>query len=78
MIQNEAEISFAENDLLKKACEAAEKAQDDLKEKSAVTEVFTWFFFLLHSSLTHCGDLFWEIVFIMKKYSVIQCIIHNT
>uniref|UniRef100_A0A8D0ADC5 Synaptonemal complex protein 1 n=1 Tax=Sander lucioperca TaxID=283035 RepID=A0A8D0ADC5_SANLU len=39
LFKNEAEISFAENDLLKKACEAAEKAQDDLKEKSAVTEI---------------------------------------
>ncbi|KAM9408167.1 synaptonemal complex protein 1 [Pholidichthys leucotaenia] len=34
-IQNEA---FAENDLLKKACEAAEKAQNDLKTKSTLTE----------------------------------------
>ncbi|XP_034725890.1 synaptonemal complex protein 1 isoform X2 [Etheostoma cragini] len=37
--KNEAEISFAKNDLLKKACEAAEKALDDQTEKSAVTEI---------------------------------------
>lgn len=54
-IQNEAEVAFAENDLLKKACEAAEKAQEDLKEKSTVTEVFYMIAVLLqHSSnFTH-------------------------
>lgn len=51
---------FAENELLKEACEAAEKAQDDLKKKSAITEVFDMvFIFLLNSlSLTHCANLF--------------------
>lgn len=38
-MQNEAEVAFAENDLLKTAFEAAEKAQEDLKRKSTVTEV---------------------------------------
>lgn len=42
-MQKEAEIAFAENDSLKKACEAAEKAQEDLKEKSSLTQVFTWY-----------------------------------
>ncbi|XP_070815193.1 synaptonemal complex protein 1 [Chaetodon trifascialis] len=39
LLKNETELAFAENDLLKKACEAAEKAQEDFKEKSTVTEV---------------------------------------
>ncbi|XP_071351661.1 synaptonemal complex protein 1 isoform X2 [Trachinotus anak] len=39
LFKNEAEITFAKNNLLKKACEAAEKAQEDLKEKSTVTEI---------------------------------------
>ncbi|XP_070758417.1 synaptonemal complex protein 1 [Enoplosus armatus] len=38
LFKNEAETAFAENDLLKKSFEAAEKAQEDLKEKSTVTE----------------------------------------
>ncbi|KAG7226799.1 hypothetical protein INR49_014148, partial [Caranx melampygus] len=38
IFKNEAEMVFAENELLKKACEAAEKAQDDLKKKSTITE----------------------------------------
>ncbi|XP_033939435.1 synaptonemal complex protein 1 [Pseudochaenichthys georgianus] len=37
--KNDAEIEKAEHDLLKEACEAAEKAQEDLKEKSRVTEI---------------------------------------
>ncbi|KAI9524455.1 hypothetical protein NQZ68_018138 [Dissostichus eleginoides] len=37
--KNDAEIEKAEHDLLKEACEAAEKAQEDLKEKSTVTEI---------------------------------------
>ncbi|XP_035487655.1 synaptonemal complex protein 1 isoform X1 [Scophthalmus maximus] len=38
LFKNEAEVAFAENDLLKTAFEAAEKAQEDLKRKSTVTE----------------------------------------
>lgn len=51
-MQNETQMAFAENDLLKKACDAAEKAQEDLKEKSTVTEVLTWFSISCISSLT--------------------------
>ncbi|XP_038552978.1 synaptonemal complex protein 1 isoform X1 [Micropterus salmoides] len=39
LFQNKVEIAFAENDLLKKAYETAEKAQEDLKERSTVTEI---------------------------------------
>ncbi|XP_022597709.1 synaptonemal complex protein 1-like [Seriola dumerili] len=39
LFKNEAEMAFARNDLLKKACEAAEKAKEDLKEKSTETEI---------------------------------------
>ncbi|XP_056241836.1 synaptonemal complex protein 1-like isoform X2 [Seriola aureovittata] len=39
LFKNEAEMAFAQNDLLKKACEAAEKAKEDLKEKSTETEI---------------------------------------
>ncbi|XP_039972199.1 synaptonemal complex protein 1 isoform X2 [Xiphias gladius] len=39
LFKNETQMAFAENDLLKKACDAAEKAQEDLKEKSTVTEI---------------------------------------
>lgn len=42
LIKNEAEIEKAEQDRLKKTCEAAENAQEDLKEKATVTEVFIW------------------------------------
>lgn len=44
-------MAFAENDLLKKACEAAEKAHEDLKEISTVTEVFPWFSFCCFTHL---------------------------
>ncbi|XP_030586347.1 synaptonemal complex protein 1 isoform X2 [Archocentrus centrarchus] len=37
--KKEAEIAFAEKDSLKKACEAAEKAQEDLKEKSTLIQI---------------------------------------
>ncbi|XP_063767789.1 synaptonemal complex protein 1 isoform X1 [Eleginops maclovinus] len=37
--KSDVEIEKAENDLLKEACEAAEKAQKDLEEKSTVTEI---------------------------------------
>uniref|UniRef100_A0A8P4KTJ3 Synaptonemal complex protein 1 n=1 Tax=Dicentrarchus labrax TaxID=13489 RepID=A0A8P4KTJ3_DICLA len=37
LLKNEAEVAFAENDLLKKTCESAEKAMEDLKEMSTVT-----------------------------------------
>ncbi|XP_056242950.1 synaptonemal complex protein 1 isoform X2 [Seriola aureovittata] len=39
LFKNEAEMAFAQNDLLKKACEAAEKAKEELKEKSTETEI---------------------------------------
>nr|XP_046239059.1 synaptonemal complex protein 1 isoform X2 [Scatophagus argus] len=39
LLKNEAEVAFAENGLLKMACEAAEKAQENLKEKSTVIEI---------------------------------------
>ncbi|KAM7402457.1 hypothetical protein PAMP_017699 [Pampus punctatissimus] len=39
LTMSEAEIAFAENDLLKKACETAEKAHEDLKEKLNTTEI---------------------------------------
>lgn len=40
-MQNEAEVAFSESNALRKTCEAAEKAQEDLKEKSTVAQVFT-------------------------------------
>lgn len=55
LIQNEAEVAFSENNVLKKACEAAEKAKEDLMEKSTVAEVV---FFLLQSCLIHCYSFF--------------------
>ncbi|KAF0034597.1 hypothetical protein F2P81_012355 [Scophthalmus maximus] len=39
LFKNEAEVAFAENDLLKTAFEAAEKAQEDLKRKSTQIKV---------------------------------------
>nr|XP_033482838.1 synaptonemal complex protein 1 [Epinephelus lanceolatus] len=39
LFKDEAEAAFVETDRLKKACEAAEKAQEDLKEKSTVIEI---------------------------------------
>ncbi|XP_053171538.1 synaptonemal complex protein 1 [Scomber japonicus] len=39
LIESEAQIAFAENDLLKKGCETAEKAHEDLKEKFDTTEI---------------------------------------
>ncbi len=45
LMQNEVEVASAENDLLKKTCEAAEKAKEDLVENSTVKEVFTQFSF---------------------------------
>ncbi|XP_037622797.1 synaptonemal complex protein 1 isoform X1 [Sebastes umbrosus] len=39
VFKNEAEVEKAEKDLLKKACEAAENALDNLKEKSTETEI---------------------------------------
>lgn len=40
-IQNDAEVAFSESNILRKACEAAEKAQEDFMEKSTVAQVFT-------------------------------------
>lgn len=40
LIQNEAEMAFSENGLLKRAREAAEKAHEELKEHSMVSEAF--------------------------------------
>lgn len=45
-MQNEADVVLAENALLKKTCEAAEEGQEDLKKKSAMTEVSKLFHFL--------------------------------
>ncbi|KAM3877753.1 synaptonemal complex protein 1 [Diretmus argenteus] len=39
LFKNKVQIACAENNLLAKACEAAEKAQQDLKEKANMTEV---------------------------------------
>lgn len=39
LIQNEAEIAFAENSALKTACHAAEKAKEDSGKKSTMAEV---------------------------------------
>ncbi|XP_034388309.1 synaptonemal complex protein 1 [Cyclopterus lumpus] len=39
LFKNEAEIEKVEQDRLKKTCEAAENAQEDLKEKATVTEI---------------------------------------
>ncbi|XP_054473709.1 synaptonemal complex protein 1 [Anoplopoma fimbria] len=39
LFKNEAEIEKKEKELLKKTCEAAENAQEDLKEKAAVTQI---------------------------------------
>ncbi|XP_062262635.1 synaptonemal complex protein 1 [Platichthys flesus] len=39
LFKNELEMASAENHILKKACQAAEKAQEDLKRKSTVTEL---------------------------------------
>ncbi|KAM7006472.1 synaptonemal complex protein 1 [Tautogolabrus adspersus] len=39
LLKNEADVASAENDMLKKTCEAAEKEHEDLKEKSAETEI---------------------------------------
>ena len=66
-IQTEAEAAFAESDELKRACEAAEKAHEDLKQKTKVTEVFTRFLFsfcthYFLSTLSHC-----LVTFIKKK-----------
>ena len=67
LLQSESEMASAENHLLKKACQAAEKAQEDLKKKSTVTEVFMKF----HFPAPHC---FWEISFYHKKvFGVIVC-----
>lgn len=56
--QNEAEAAFAENDELKKAFEAFEKAQEDLNQKSKMTEVFGFLFsfitYYFLSTLSHC------------------------
>ncbi|KAF3690151.1 Synaptonemal complex protein 1 [Channa argus] len=38
-LQDEAEMAFAKHNILKKACEATEKAKEDLKDKFSVTEV---------------------------------------
>lgn len=75
-IQTEAEAAFAESDELKKACEAAEKAHEDLKQKTKVTEVFTRFLFsfcthYFLSTLSHCLVTFIK----KKKYWVIFCIV---
>lgn len=40
-MQNEAEVAFSESNILRKACEAADKAQEDLIEKSTVAQVVT-------------------------------------
>lgn len=58
--QNEAEAAFTENDELKKSFEVAEKAQEDLNQKSKMTEVFTRFLFsfITHYflyTLSHCS-----------------------
>ncbi|KAK2915336.1 hypothetical protein Q8A73_005930 [Channa argus] len=37
--KDEAEMAFAKHNILKKACEATEKAKEDLKDKFSVTEV---------------------------------------
>ncbi|XP_063330025.1 synaptonemal complex protein 1 [Pelmatolapia mariae] len=39
LIQKEAENAFAENDSLKKACEAAEKEKEHIQEKSTLTQI---------------------------------------
>lgn len=39
LIQNEAEIAFAENSSLKTVCQAAEKAKEDSRKKSTMAEV---------------------------------------
>lgn len=41
LTQNEVANEKAANDLLMKACEAAVRTREDLKEKSTVAEVFT-------------------------------------
>lgn len=38
-IQNEAETALAENNALKTACQAAEKAKEESREKSTMAEV---------------------------------------
>lgn len=38
-MQNEAETALAENNALKTACQAAEKAKEDSREKSTMAEV---------------------------------------
>lgn len=40
LIQNEAEVAIAENNVLKKACENNAKAKEYLMEKTAVAHVF--------------------------------------
>lgn len=54
LTQNKAEVAITEKDLLEKSCEATEKAHEELKQRAAVTEVWTWLVVvLLPSSLTY-------------------------
>ncbi|XP_071398385.1 synaptonemal complex protein 1 [Centroberyx affinis] len=67
LFKNKVDIASAEKNILEKACEAAEKAQKDLKEKANTYEVWFDIFFLLYlQSLTHCRICYWEIIFIIK------------
>lgn len=44
MVQNKADTTLAENSSLKAACQAAEKAEEEFREKSTIAEVsdFNW------------------------------------
>lgn len=52
-LQNEVEVASAANNTLKDACEAAEKAKEDLMEKLKVSEVFIGFALLLWLPFSH-------------------------
>lgn len=52
-LQDEVEVASAANNMLKDACDVAEKAKEDLMEKFKVSEVFIGFALLLLLPFIH-------------------------